>query len=271
MKTVYSYLVFLVVFFNCSTAIPLSVDKTPTHETLNIKSKVLKETRVINIWVPSDYFKGSDSYPVLYMPDGGLKEDFSHVANTLSDLILANKIPPTILVGIENTERRRDLTGPTQVEKDKEIAPVVGGSANFRNFIKTELIPEINQKFRTTSERGIIGESLAGLFVTETLFLEPDLFDYYIAFDPSIWWNNYEIEKTAKDQLAKFPNTEKRYWFAGSDAPDIYTHTEKLANLLKNENLPNLKWNYSAEPKQDHNTIFRATKEKAMIWTMNKK
>lgn len=270
MKTIYFYVLLLLVSIRCATATP-PPDPLPVHETIQIESTILGETRVINIWTPPTYQNNNESFPVLYMPDGGIKEDFSHIANTLAELITAKKIPPTILVGIENTQRRRDLTGPTEVASDKEIAPIVGGSENFRNFIISELIPEVNKKYRTTTEKGIIGESLAGLFVTETFLMEPNLFDYYIAFDPSIWWNNHHLEKTAKDYLAKFPTTEKRFWFAGSDAPDIYLHTRNLATALKTANLSNLKWTYSEEPKEKHNTIFRATKEKAMIWTMNKK
>lgn len=268
MKIIYAYFLLAIFLISCKTATPPQ-DQIPAHETLNIESKILDEARVINIWTPPIYGKSTYSLPVLYMPDGGLSEDFPHIANTLSELIAAKKIPPTILVGIENTQRRRDLTGPTEVAKDKEIAPVVGGSANFRNFIKSELIPEINKKYRTTSEKGIIGESLAGLFVTETLFLEPNLFDYYIAFDPSIWWNNNEIIRTAKDDLAKFPSTEKRFWFAGS--ADTSEESRALSKILKEADLPNFKWNYSDEPKEKHNTIYKATKEKALIWTMNKK
>ena len=270
MKTIYFYVLLLLVSISCATATPPH-DPLPVHETIQIESTILGETRVINIWTPPNYQKNKESFPVLYMPDGGIKEDFPHIANTLAELITAKKIPPTILVGIENTQRRRDLTGPTEVASDKEIAPIVAGSKNFRNFIISELIPEVNKKYRTTTEKGIIGESLAGLFVTETFLMEPNLFDYYIAFDPSIWWNNQHLEKTAKDYLAKFPTTEKRFWFAGSDAPDIYLHTRNLATALKTANLLNLKWTYSEEPNEKHNTIFRATKEKAMIWTMNKK
>ena len=121
-----------------------------------------------------------------------------------------------ILVGIANTQRRRDLTGFTEVEKDREIAPVVGGSEKFRAFIKEELFPEINKRYRTTNEKSIIGESLSGLFVVETFLLTPDMFDNYIAFDPSLWWNNHSLVKTAKQHLENFPKTEKRIWFAGS-------------------------------------------------------
>ena len=111
-------------------------DPIPAHETFTIDSKYVNEKRVINVWFPDEYKNSTDSLPVLYMPDGGINEDFPHIANTLSDLIKAKKIKPIILVGIENTQRRRDLTPPTSVAKDKEIAPVVGGSAAFRNFIQ---------------------------------------------------------------------------------------------------------------------------------------
>lgn len=268
MKNVYSYFLFFLLLINCAATTP-PADPIPPHETININSEILSETRIINIWTPATYLSNNEPLPVLYMPDGGEKEDFPHIANTLAELIAARKIPPTILVGIENTQRRRDLTGPTDVAEDKKIAPVVGGSANFRNFIKSELMPEINQKYRTTLEKGILGESLAGLFVTETFLLEPDLFDYYIAFDPSLWWNNHELERTAKNHLAQFPSTEKRFWFAGSDTPDIYTHTRNLATILKEMKLSKIKWSYADEPKEKHQTIFRATKEKAIIWTMN--
>lgn len=268
MKKISYYLLIAILFLGCSTRLP--EDPIPDHESLNLYSKVLNETRVINIWMPPHYNQTNDRLPVLYMPDGGIKEDFPHVANTIAALVASKKIPATILVGIENTERRRDLTGPTNIAKDKEIAAVVGKSENFRNFIKTELIPEINQKYRTTPEKGIIGESLAGLFVTETFLLEPDLFDYYIAFDPSLWWNNNEMERIAKKSLTKFPSTIKRFWFAGSGNETISPFTRNLSNIIKEENLPNLKWIYFDESKEKHHTIFRATKEKALIWTLNK-
>ena len=146
----------------------------------------------------------------------------------------------------------------------------VGGSEQFRTFIAEEIFTEIKQRYRTTAKKAIIGESLAGLFVTETFLLKPEMFDYYIAFDPSIWWNNKEIPRTAKTHLTNFSTTEKRFWFAGSNAEDISVNTNELAKILEKEKIPNLKFNYSPEPKEKHNTIFRATKEKAFIWTLNK-
>lgn len=243
-------------------------DPIPKHDSLKINSKYVNEERVVNIWTPSNYEESMDSFPVLYMPDGGVKEDFPHIANTLSKLIEENKIPPYILVGIENTERRRDLSGPTEIEFDLKIIPNPGGSNNFRSFIKNELFQEINKRYRTKNKRAIIGESAAGIFVIETLLLDNKMFDYYIAMDPALWFNEQYLVKNF-DTLAKDDyNEEKKLWFAGSDAVDISTHTKALNKKLKSSD-HNLIWKYSDEPEEQHNTIFRATKEKALIWTLN--
>lgn len=269
MKLIHFLTFLLIVFFlaSCNKAIVYN-DPIPKHTTFTIESSQVGEARTINVWVPAGYDLGTDSLPVMYMADGGIEEDFPHIANTFDTLLKAGKIQPMILVGIENTERRRDLTGTTEVEKDKEIAPVVGGSAKFRAFISDELMPEINKRYRTNNHNGILGESLSGLFVMETFLLQPDLFDYYIAFDPSLWWNDHLLVKKSKGYLAQFPTDKKVLWFASSDASDIQLYSRELADILKYENIDQLRWTYSDEPNEHHNTIFRATKEKALIWAL---
>ncbi len=246
----------------------LSSDPIPQHDTFKILSPTLGETRVLCVWIPPEYNNTENSYPVLYMPDGGVKEDFPHIANTLAELVSTGSIPPLILVGIENTERRRDLTGPSAVASDAKIAPLSDGSSKFRQFIADELIPEINQRYRTTNERSIIGESAAGLFVVETMLLRPELFDSYIAMDPALYWNDRYLIRTAVEHLAKFPPTKIRFWFAGSDAGDIQPHTRELQSILKTNAPDTLEWKYSDEPEEKHSTIFRATKEAAIKWSL---
>src|SRR5688500_9940142 len=130
-----------------------------------------------------------------------MAEDFRHIAGLVQVSVGNGTMRPFLLVGIENTQRRRDLTGPTQNEDDKKIAPQVGGSQAFRRFIRDELMPLIKQRYRVTSETAMVGESLAGLFVVETFLLEPALFDTYIAFDPSLWWNGGQLVKSAPANL----------------------------------------------------------------------
>ncbi|WP_114790619.1 alpha/beta hydrolase-fold protein [Niabella yanshanensis] len=269
MKSVYYCLLLsLVVLAACSDT-SAQPDPVPVHETFFIESKNVKEKRTINVWTPPGYSVVTDSFAVVYMPDGGVKEDFPHIANTLAELIAAQKIPAVILVGIENTQRRRDMSGPTQIKKDKEIAPVVGGSAAFRTFVKDELFREVDKRYRTTGKKTIIGESLAGLFVVETFFQHPELFDGYIAIDPSLWWNDHQLVKNAKNYLSTMPES-KRLWFAGSQAKDISRYTQQLSGILETTGVKDLQWHYSDEPKEQHQTIFRAVKEKALIWTLSK-
>ena len=136
---------------------PLSAQETPPdpvpqHDTLMLPSRALGEARRINVHTPASYAASDTArFPVLYMPDGGLDEDFPHVVNTVDSLIALGAIRPVIVVGVPNTERRRDLTGPTRVKTDSAIAPHVGGSAEFRRFWHDELVPVIDAHYRTTS------------------------------------------------------------------------------------------------------------------------
>src|SRR4051794_14922298 len=155
-------------------------------DTFPLASKLLGETRRINVYRPPGYDEAKGRrVPVLYMPDGGLAEDFLHVAGLVQVCVGNGTMRPFLLIGIENTQRRRDLTGPTDNAEDKKIAPRVGGSEAFRQFIREELMPQVRSRYRTTDESAIIGESLAGLFVIETFLIEPNMFDTYIAIDPS--------------------------------------------------------------------------------------
>ncbi|MGB1210991.1 MAG: alpha/beta hydrolase [Lacinutrix venerupis] len=268
MKKSLLILIFSIFFLGCKKT-PENIDSIPEHDSLTIASKMVNEDRVINVWTPKSYKDGNESFPVLYMPDGGIKEDFNHIANTLAKLINNKNIPPIILVGIENTERGRDLTGFSSVKDDAQYCPLTDGAKNFRLFIINELIPEINTKYRTTNRKGIIGESLAGLFVMETFFLTPETFNFYIAMDPSLWWNNHYLEQNTSSFLKEFPEQEIKLWFAGSNTEDISTHTRSIYKSFKDNAPENLIYKYSDEPNEKHNTIFRATKEKALIWSLN--
>ncbi len=232
-------------------------------ETFLINSKILGETRRINVYLPPGYKESTDSrVPVLYMPDGGLAEDFLHVAGLVQVSVGNETMRPFLLVGIENTERRRDMTGPTEVEKDKKIAPRVGGSAMFRKFIRKELMPQIKMRYRTTEETAIVGESLAGLFVVETFLLEPDLFDTYIAFDPSLWWNDHKMVDGAAKLLRAHAGLKKTVYFASS-ADDISEITQKFADVLSKNADSGISWHYEKMPDEKHSTVYHPAALKA--------
>jgi hypothetical protein len=237
---------------NASPAEPLTFGQTFT-----IGSRVLDETRRINVWLPPVYADSSGiRLPVLYMPDGGMAEDFLHVAGLMQISILNGTMRPFLLVGIENTQRRRDMTGPTRVANDSTIAPMVGGSAAFRRFIRDELMPIVNERYRTTAETAIVGESLAGLFIVETFFLEPDLFDTYIAFDPSLWWNDARLVKDAPEALRRMDRRERTLYLASSSEPELADLAKQLVAALAMHAPLTLAWTYTPMPAETHATIY---------------
>lgn len=226
-------------------------------ETFTVASRMLAETRRINVWLPPKWAIPADGrLPVLYMPDGGLQEDFLHVAGLLQVLIGNGGMRPFLLVGIENTQRRRDLTGPTTVESDRKIAPVVGGSAAFRAFIRDELKPLVARRYAVTAESGIIGESLAGLFVVETLVLEPSLFDHYFAFDPSLWWNAEALTPVAASRLRALRGPRRQLAVVFSSEPSGVAPAARFRSALAGADTSVLAWRMSTMPDETHATIY---------------
>tara|TARA_R110002020_G_scaffold296658_1_gene512320 strand:+ start:113152 stop:113979 length:828 start_codon:yes stop_codon:yes gene_type:complete len=167
---------------------PLELGKT-----VEIKSVILGENRLINLYFPPDYSENKEkSYPVIYLLDGSADEDFIHIAGLaqFASFSWINIIPESIIVGIANVDRKRDFTFPTSNKKDKTEFPTTGGSEKFIAFLEKELQPFITSNYRTTPTKTLIGQSLGGLLATEILLKKPDLFDNYIIVSPSLWWSD---------------------------------------------------------------------------------
>ena len=242
-----------------SAAAPLVIG-----ESFTIDSQALKEKRHINVYMARAWDTPPDApLPVLYMPDGGVAEDFLHVAGLLQVSVANGTMRPFMLVGMQNTQRRRDLTGPTENAEDRKIAPVVGGAAAYRDFIRDELMPEVKRRYRTTGETAIVGESLGGLFVVETYLLEPQLFDHYLAFDPSLWWNHGSLPRQAGTLLAKGKPGKHSLYLASSSEAGIASEVQRLSDVLQRQAPPGLQWHVEKMPEETHGTIYHPAALKA--------
>jgi predicted alpha/beta superfamily hydrolase len=158
----------------------------------------------VDVALPPGYSGSKARYPVFYLLDSNLEfANFVATARQLSIFGLGTSIPPVILVGIGYKEddpavytpfygasRTRDYT-PTE---DKSAAFVPTGSGHgpeFLRFIKEELIPAIDARYRTDpADRGLGGHSFGGLFTTYALLHEPGLFNRYWLGSPSLWWDS---------------------------------------------------------------------------------
>jgi len=250
-------------------AVPASADPVPAHDTFTVASRVLGESRRINVHTPPGYAVSvSQRFPVLYMPDGGLDEDFPHIVNTVDSLIARRAIRPVIVVGIPNTERRRDLTGPTRVKTDSAIAPRVGGSAAFRQFIRDELFPVVGERYRTTDERSIVGESLAGLFVVEVFLEEPSMFLHYIALDPSLWWNAGALIDSVPRRLTPTGNVHRTLYLSTSNVPEISDATKRLGDAVERIMPRGISIVRVPRPDLTHATIYRGQGPAALAYSL---
>lgn len=193
---------------------------------------------------------------MLYLLDGGIGEDFLHVAGLMQVSIANGTMRPFLLVGIENTQRRRDMTPVTDIAEDRVIAPDVGGAVPFRAFLRDELKPEIARRYRVDGESAIVGESLAGLFVLDTLVAEPALFDDWIAIDPALWWNDKALLKGLRTFLEAHPGLRGRLLVAASGEPTIASLAVWLPSILQDDAPKGLAWRYLPLPDETHGTVF---------------
>lgn len=174
-----------------------------TIETIN--SKLLNEDRTVWVHVPDEERTDSTRYPVLYLMDGNAH--FKSVVGLMHQLSSVNgntTCPKMIIVAIPNTDRFRDLT-PTKMESTNpaDTSRETGGGETFTRFLAEELIPFIDEKYPTTNHRTLIGHSLGGLMVINTLTKHGELFDKYVAIDPSLWWNGGKSLKEYEEIIRK--------------------------------------------------------------------
>jgi uncharacterized protein len=243
---------------------PAQIEDIVIGHSFLMNSAVLGEKRRITVYLPANYDKTPQRYPVLYLLDGGANEDFHHVTGIVQVSVANGLMDPIILIGIENTERRRDMTGPTENPEDKKIAPRVGGSAHFRQFLKDELVPRIEKDFRGNGERTLLGESLAGLFVVETFFEEPGLFHRYISVSPSLWWNHGFLLGKAAERLKTLPVQGKTLYLTVGGKDDNTKETDTLAEALRSAQPSGLTWYYEPLPDEAHATMLHAGALKAL-------
>ena len=155
------------------------------------------------MWV--DFLRGNTggviskkNYLVVYLLDGDAH--FSSVVGMIQQLSSVNGntlVPKMIVVGIPNTNRTRDLT-PTKAQldppfMDSTMVANTGGGEKFISFIEKELIPKIDSEYPTEPYRAFIGHSFGGLTVMHTLVHKPEMFNAYVAIDPSMSWDNQKL------------------------------------------------------------------------------
>ena len=223
-----------------------------------LPSKVLGQTRRINVYLPPGYGTSGQRYPVLYLLDGGIEEDFLHIAGIASLAADFRRMRAFVVVGIEGIDRYHDLIYPTTIDSQRLRSPTSGGAAAFRSFLATELKPWVESHFRLTDETVLMGESAAGMFVVETLLRQPDLFRGYIAVSPMLWWDDQSLSRGSPALLARrpFPPGRRLYLTIADEGGDMREGVDRLVGALQQAPPPGLEWTFVPMEQETHGTTF---------------
>lgn len=250
----------------------------------SLYSASLSQQRIINIYLPDGYHDDTaKNFPVIYQLDGSANEDFVHTVGNVQFLTMIGYMPPTIVVGIANADRKHDFTFPAgKVNKkpnpdtliaflEKRLAPIAGGSPQFISFIEKELQPYINSHYKTGGTTTLIGQSLGGLLASEILLKKPNLFDNYIIVSPSLWWDGESLLSDIPAML-KTPYTNKKqlYICVGTEGRQMESYAAKLATELKQYKSKEARIQFAPMPQETHLTILHRAVYNALLWMNGK-
>jgi hypothetical protein len=226
MKNIYIILLLSLSF------ISLAQKKTET-----IESNRLGKSRQISIILPPSYeFEKDKKYPVIYLLDGEyLMEPFN---GSLQYGYYFDDLPEVILVGIhqaKNNDRINDSKG------DEDGLPTEK-SGNFYEFIATEVIPFINNNYRTVPYKVIAGHDATAGFLNFFLYKDNPVFDGYISFCPDL---AYDMENRIEDRMKMMPKPISYFQVSSpTDETSIYERVKLLDENLKTVLNKNVSYKY---------------------------
>jgi predicted alpha/beta superfamily hydrolase len=248
-----------VLFFLTSGAQVTDSTRLPGMEVKTFYSKLLGEKRKIRIQTPAG-MNAWDAYPVLYVLDGEAQTGMT--AAQVQYLSESYKIIPSlIVVGIENTDRMRDLT-PTHSILGPDGKPDTsanafgknsGGGERFLQFMKEELMPYIKERYHPAPYSILSGHSLGGLMAVYCLVHHPDYFNAYIAISPSLQWDDKAVLKMAAQKMDAKKDLNRILYFSDANEDSAFHKNQvELEALLKEKNIGGLKFTRGFFPNETH-------------------
>lgn len=202
-----------------------------------IASAKVGEIREFWVSVPDGYSEPGEKYPVLFMMDGDFNFN-SGVIGGVRYASLLGQIPEFIIVGIKNTDRSKDIFPEEITYQDGSKG---GGRADrYLDFIHDELIPHIDNTYRTENFRILYGTSNTGFTAIYALFHSPDLAQAYIAASATL---SIPLFQAKRDEWIRSFKGGKRRLVAvmgENDLPTVLSQNGALKEALDSLAPPDL-------------------------------
>lgn len=201
-------------------------DETPVPAgellTETVVSRALLGPRRIWIYLPPGYAAATDSlYPVMYVLDGANYVEKMDVPRVLDRLIARKAIPPVIAVFSEPGDRQEEYTR----------------NPRWRTFITSELVPQIDKRFRTfpaPDHRIILGSSLAAYGAVDLAVEFPSVFGLCAAIAPP----DQTASVIANQPRAKSAAVSIRFFVLGGVYDAMIDGARRLRTTLDGVNAP---------------------------------
>lgn len=203
--------------------------RLPVAQELVINSTVLGEKRELVVYLPEGYQNSQQRYPVFYLTDGDIQAP--HTVGTIDYLSKFEQMPPMIVVGMVNPAdtRVRDLT---VTPSDKQNPHQLENADRFLDFIEKEVIPFVQQQYRTLDYQILSGTSHGGQFAINALLKRPGLFHGVIAISPSLYWHNSQLLGLAEPALKSHRLQGHLYVSIANEESTMTEPYQRLVDLL---------------------------------------
>jgi predicted alpha/beta superfamily hydrolase len=237
-----------------------------TSFTINVPQ--LSTEKKIWVYLPKNYEKSTQKYPVIYMHDGqnlfDAKTSYSGEWNVDETLDSINA--KVIVIGIEHgNEKRIDELTPFPHTKHG------GGKADlYLDFLVNTLKPHVDQNYRTktnANNTAIFGSSLGGLISFYAAIKYPNVFGKVGCFSPSFWINRKEINQLMH-KTEKFKT--KIYFLCGDNEgdADIVSDMENVVKWVNSKRCEckNLNKSIVIKGGQHNEKLWRENFKNAYLW-----
>ena len=213
-------------------------------EISSLKSKVLNKTIPLSIHLPANYDSSRKTYPVLYMLGSDYRARFAMLASTL-DYMGEGQIPEMILIGIDLPDGN-SIFLPTRKNQDTTIPD------NYINFLETELIPHVDNNYRTAPFKVLFGGSNSGFFSVYTLLKNPLLFNGYFASSPSLYNIPTELQQKIKSGPLKTLSENRFLHIIYSDDEGLTNDVSEFTRVLADHKPESLTYKVDELVNQGH-------------------
>lgn len=242
---------FIAIFTICY--IQINAQSVARVENKKIQSKFLKQEREILIYTPIDYdWRVNEYFDVIYVFDSQNREFFDYASSIIS--FLPNDGKSFIVVGITspfneelNYGRNNDLLPVLTTEESKKRYGEYSGNANnFLEYLSNEVVPFVDNNYRTLNTKIAVGHSLSASFLLYSIIKKPNLFSNYIAISPNLAYDKeFLTQELMTFDYTKIKNKTFLYFSNADEGNDYWKEwkpaREKLYNFfdtqLKNENI----------------------------------